>query len=385
MERRELRVPARQGLQVGGRAKRRAGLVREGAERLEPLARRQERVLGVVGPDEAEKLASTVEERHDQPVPVPGSWPEAVANRRVARVPRRVGDGDLAREEEAALDLVVGIEESPRLGRADREVERGIGQAPARSTARHEPAGTVGGGGDDLLEAECLLDPPRDRAEHRLDGLELGQPRRDLEQVDERRAVARGGRRRLCRLDRKPHVRGHRAEQLELVVAGHLARFRLVDGEDPEQRAVRSEHRGDQPVLRMPGVPTLRRNERREVDGSELAPVELAVRDEVDAAAPKALLEHRRPGREPRGRPEQELARVGAAVHGHHLEVVPARPVEVDDRRAKPEALAQDRGDSLEQRGCLVLLMLESEQLEQSAEMRKRRSVQCRRRAHSTR
>src|SRR3712207_6914548 len=49
----------------------RSGRVREQAQRLEPLPRREQPVVRVVDPDEPDRLAAAVEERDQQPVPVP--------------------------------------------------------------------------------------------------------------------------------------------------------------------------------------------------------------------------------------------------------------------------------------------------------------------------
>src|SRR4051812_11751517 len=67
---------------------------------------------------------------------------------------------------------------------------------------------------------------------------------------------------------------------------------------------------------------------------------------------------------------EQRLPRALAAVDGGHLEVVPCRPVEVDDDRAEAEGV-RDRGrQGVEQARQVLLVVDEALDVEQGTQLR---------------
>jgi hypothetical protein len=57
-------------------------------------------------------------------------------------------------------------------------------------------------------------------------------------------------------------------------------------------------------------------------------------------------------------------------VGGNHLEVVPGRPIKVDDDGPETEGVSKDLRDSSECDGGVILLTQKPEQLEQAAEVR---------------
>lgn len=181
-----------------------------------------------------------------------------------------------------------------------------------------------------------------------IDGLELGQPGGDLEQVHERGPVTSG--RGPSSVDRERDVRGHRREHLQLLLAGQGLRFAVVERENPEQRTVGASQRCEQDIAG-----------RRNVDEAELAPAELSVGDERDTAVLEPIVEQRRPRVERRCRVEQALPNLVASVGGHDLEGVAARPVEMDDDGAETETLGQDLRSPPEENVRLLLEALNPE------------------------
>ena len=144
-------------------------------------------------------------------------------------------------------------------------------------------------------------------------------------------------RRLLSRLDRERGVLRDRDEDVDLVAARLAAGDRLVDGEDPEQRAVGAAHRDEERVVRMPRVRVVadRQVGRERVEVAR--PVELAVGEEVGAALQEARVEQRVPVRDLPHLAEQRFARLVAAVDRRDDEVVPFAAVEVDHDRPERE------------------------------------------------
>ena len=139
---------------------RRRRLVREDAQRLQPLRRRDEPVLRVVRPDEAHLLAVPVVERHEQPVVVPGVRAAAVALRavldviRVDALARR-----LVRHEVAAGDFERRVEERPHRIERHRAQHGRVVRLPTGRRARAQQSGLhVDELDRHLLEAERGVD-----------------------------------------------------------------------------------------------------------------------------------------------------------------------------------------------------------------------------------
>ena len=100
----------------------------------------------------------------------------------------------------------------------------------------------------------------------------------------------------LCGLHGERRVLADGDEDVDLVAARAAARERLVDGEDAEQLAVRSAHRHEQRVVRMPRGRVVGDDEVRRVGrAADGVPVDLAGRDEVRAALQEARVEQRLP------------------------------------------------------------------------------------------
>ena len=176
----------------------------------------------------------------------------------------------------------------------------------------------------------------------------LVQVRRDREQRLERVAIRLRARRLLGRFDRERRVLADGDQYVELVAGRLAAGDRLVDREDPEQRAVRAAHRGEQRVVRMPRTRVVGDGDvGREGRLAVGLPVELAGGNEVHAALEIALVEQRLPVGHLADAAEQRLARLVAPVDGADDEIVPFAPVEIDDDRAEGERVRdrlRDRG-----------------------------------------
>ena len=228
------------------------------------------------------------------------------------------------------------------------------GNSAARSGVKPTPdSGTslpsVGEEGDHLVEAERLARPPADRVEDLLRRPALGQLRRYRQQVLDRGAVPAPELGRLGLLDRDGRVRDHRAQQLELDRRRAAAGLRLVDGHDPQQRAVAGAHRHHQRVVRLPRVGRVGDLELRRVDLHPLAgPVVLAGGDEVGALLEEALAQQPGPVLHAGGLAHQQLLRRLVAAHDDDLEVVPGGAVEVDDDRAVAQRAGDRAGDGFQ-------------------------------------
>jgi hypothetical protein len=185
-------------------------LVREDAERLQLLLRREETILRLVGPDQADHLAGGVAQRHDEPVPVPRARPLAVAVGGVRDLlPVDAALRLLAREQEAACDLEFRVEECRHVADARGRPHRLPVDPPPHRRARLQHARlAVDELGGDVFEAERIANAATDVAQDLVgDGLG-GEARGDLEQLLEREPVARGLRRLLRGLDRERGVVG---------------------------------------------------------------------------------------------------------------------------------------------------------------------------------
>ena len=160
---------------------------------------------------------------------------------------------------------------------------------------------------------------------------------------------------------REQVVDGRRAGARRPPPAGRArARARRAGTCRPAGRAARRRAAGRRPARRPTGCRASRRRSsaaartarprdasRRGPAGADLrdvgrqpvlAPVEVAVLDQVRAAALEALVQQRGPVVRRRGLAEQRVARLVAALDDHGVEVVPRRAVQVDDRRAEAEA-----------------------------------------------
>ena len=324
-------------------------LVGEHAQRLQRLVGGQQPVLRIVDPHHPVEPAGRVVQRHDDPVVVPGERPAPVGDRRVdaAEVGRAL-DRHVALHHDAAVAHVRGVEQLlERRDLHERELRGALGrEADARQ--RHELA-LLGQEGDHLVEAERLARPPADRVEHLLLGPALGQLGRHGQQVLDRGAVAAPELGRLRLLDRDGRVCDDRAQQLELDRRRAAAGLRLVDGHDPQQRAVAGPHRHHQRVVGMPGVGRVGDLELRRVDLHPLAgPVVLAGGDEVGALPEEALAQQPRPVLHAGGLAHQQLLRLLVAEHDDDLEVVPRRAVEVDHDRAVAQRAGDRAGDGFQ-------------------------------------
>jgi len=167
---------------------RRRGLVREEPQRLEALARREEPVLGLVGPDDANRGADAVDERDDEPVPVPRPRAAAVQLRAVDEdLGREAAPGLVVREQEAALDLELRVEERRDVGERHPRRERLVAERPADGGLRLEPARRRLDELDrHVLEAERVADALAHRLEDLVGVEPLREARRDAQQLLER-------------------------------------------------------------------------------------------------------------------------------------------------------------------------------------------------------
>jgi hypothetical protein len=212
--------------------------------------------------------------------------------------------------------------------------------------------GALGERDDHALEAEGVADAAADGEEHLLDRAAPGQPRRDAQQVLDRRAVAVGLGGLLGVLDGERGMAAHGAQDLELRIRGPAAVDRLVDRDDAEQAAGRGPQGHEEGVLGMPVLRGARPHGRRGDVGDEVpgVPLELVVRDEERAAALEARVEELLPARPAARRAEQDAARSFAAVDDRDLEVVPRGAVEVDDDGPESERHGDRPRDRLQQR-----------------------------------
>ena len=196
------------------------------------------------------------------------------------------------------------------------------------------------------MEAERLARPPADRVEHLLLRPALGQLGRHGQQVLDRGAVPApelGG---LRLLDRDGRVRDDRAQQLELDRRRAAAGLRLVDGHDPQQRAVAGAQRHHQRVVGVPGVG---RRRRPRAPACRPAPARRTSRTRRRGRsrrrAEEALAQQPRPVLHAGGLAHQQLLRLLVAEHDDDLEVVPRRAVEVDHDRAVAQRAGDRAGD----------------------------------------
>src|SRR6266567_8470581 len=136
---------------------RNAGLVREDAQGLELLARRQQPVLRLVRPQHPDDLALPVAQRDQQPVVVPRTRAYAVSLRGVDE--RVFGHPSLrlvVRQQEATLDLERRIEERLYVLEKDRAGYH-VGEIPADRRARlQQAAETVDERSRHVLKAERI-------------------------------------------------------------------------------------------------------------------------------------------------------------------------------------------------------------------------------------
>ena len=293
---------------------------------------------------------------------------------------RREQLGLLAGEQHASLALVLGAQQAG--DRRQRHVgERGdLVAAPADARPdRQAVVGPVGERDDDAPEAERVPDPAAHREQHLLDRAAPREPGGDAQQMLDGGAVAVGPRGRLGVLDSERRVVADRAQDLELGVGGPVAADRVVHGDDAEKPARRGAHGDEQRVLGMPvlaGVVLGGREApggRRHVgDGALRVPLELALGDEVGAAALEPRVEQRLPALPAARGAEEHAATLVAAVDDRDLEVVPRRPVEVDDDRAESERDRDDAGDRLEQGLEVAAAAHGARDLQQAAQTRER-------------
>ena len=355
-------------LEAGGGLERRGRLVGEQPERLHLLALGHEPVARVVRPDESLQRAVSILQRHDQPVSVPRVRPVAVQYGRVADV-RHPRPHDVERQEVTPLHLVLGVEERhQRRGRQSRR--RRSGRAPARRRAWREPAAVRLGELDrDTLETEGAADAVGHALEDVVHLRGLTQARRDLEEVLQRRGVARGRLVRFRVLDRERDVLRDSDQNIELVDVRPAERRRLVDGHHAEQRTGRRPQRHEQHVLGMPRVGIVgRRLDRRSERRARCAPVVRARGDHVCAAPEEALVEERPVVGMRAGKAAQRLARLFAAAHGRDAKVIPRGPVERDRHGLVTERVADRRCELVQPLGQAPTRACESSHLDQPPE-----------------
>ncbi len=227
-------------------------LVGERAEDLQAIRVGPEPVGGVVGPDVADAARTAVVEGHEQPVVLPGVRAAAVELRAVPG--RSIGQDPpclVVREQEAALDLELRLQQLFELVRSERDagvlvvLEPDGGGGAVTALAVQQLHG-------DLVETECVRDGTAHLREQRIGVACLVQASRHLEQALECVAAGLGASGLLRGLDCDRCVLGDGDEHVDLVSARLAARERLVDGENPEQSAVAAAHRHEERVVGMP-------------------------------------------------------------------------------------------------------------------------------------
>ena len=308
VQRRQLGVARVEGLEGDRRAERHRRLVRKGPQRLQPLAGRQHRVGGIVGPDEPAPRAVPLDQGNEQPVVRPGARAGAAALRRVRGAVADESPRDRVLDQVAALDLELRHEELVQVGIGEDEVEPGIVDLPARRSRRGEAARRGQGRrrpSRTRAPARCRGRPPRGRL----------RPTRARRVTPRRRAAARATRGHGRQHRRPERLRSLRSRAPRTRRARRAPR-RSGGGRTPARRPRRRRaafrpHLASAPSARPRGA---RRRDRSSAsssgmcDGSSV-PVDLAVRDQVRAAAQKSLHEVRLPGCRGSRRAEQHLAR----------------------------------------------------------------------------
>ena len=358
----------------GGRHRdRRGGLVGEHPQRLQAIGRGDEPVLGLVGPDDADQLARAVVQRDDEPVVVPGQRAGAVARRLVGGALDAEPRARLiAGQQEAALDLELGVEQAPQRPQVAALGGRDLLGRPPHHRARHRALrGVVDELDGDVVEAQRGADAGADLLEDRVDRHRLGQARGDAQQLLERGAVAGRLGRGEGVLDGLGGVGGQRGEDREVVVGRTQARDRLVDGHDPEHVPLAVAQRDEEGVLGMPGVGVVGHLDvGHEGDARVEGPVELVPGQQEAPVGLEVQVEERLPVAPRALATEQRVAALGRAVDGLDAEVVPGRAIERDDDGPVAHGLA-DRGGDRGQQGVEVLLAAhEPRDLEQTGEPR---------------
>ena len=229
-------------LQVRGGDDRRGGLVREDAQRLQLLARREQPVVRLVGPEEPDHVARRrrAAARAASAGPTRAGRARCAASVQDRRRARCARSRLVVRQQEAAFDLELRVEQRLDVVEEDAPASATLSSSQptaargsSRAGLRVDRAAT-----SDVLEAERVADADADA--RRISSALGSRSDRDetVEQLLEREPVARGLGRLLRRLHRERRVVGERDEDVELLVGRAQAAHRLVDGEDAEQVAV---------------------------------------------------------------------------------------------------------------------------------------------------
>src|SRR3954452_7019343 len=246
---------------------------------------------------------------------------------------------NLVRDEEAAGNLELGVEQRGDLQEREALGQQALGPGPPRCGSGHQRDRVVGEQVDaDFLEAECVRDPVAHGLQDRVRGERLRQPRGDVHQLLQGRAMPLADDRRLRSRERLRSVMGETDEQSELFVARPQARRRVAERKDPQQLIAWSVERHEDFVIRVPRL-------RMVVDLADgdvalagvVFPVELAVLDEERAVAEEAVVEELRPAFPAVGAAKQRALNFLVAVDGRDQEVVPLTAIEVEDDSAEAE------------------------------------------------
>ncbi len=341
-------------LELAGRHHRHRRLPGEERERLEPGARGQEQVLGLVGPDAPDDRAAGVAQRDVQAVAVPG--PRAAAAAVDAELGVRLGaarDGLLVGQQVAAAELEGGVEQEQDLLGRHLPARLRAARPADRRARREQPARGVDELDDDLLEAERLADAAAHGLHDGFDGRLLGELRRDGEQLLERGAMAArlGGA--VGLLEGEGGVTADGDEEVELHAGRAPAGDGLTERDDREDVAVRVAAGDEQLVTRTPAVVLVaqvrRRPDEARADGG-VVPVDRALGDEVRPALVEALVEDEVDPGGRVGRAEQRLAHLVRAEDDGGLVVVKLRAVDVDDDAGEADRVREDARDRVEHR-----------------------------------
>ena len=350
-------------------------LVGEQPQRLEACAGGQQPIARVIHPDQAERAALRLGQRHEQPVARPRVRAAAVQLRaEVDRVAPEALLGHLGRNEVTAGHLELVREQ--RRKRLERDaVVHGIRlHVPAGGGVRGERSPARGRQLDhDLVEPERVADAVADGLEDLVRVLRLGQPRGDLEDALEHALVLDVVCGALCDPKRKRRVVRDRHECVELLVRGAAPGFGLVDRDHADQNALRVAQWHEQRVLGPPGIRILALLDTGHVAvHAEAFPVEFASRDEVRAAALEALVEQRHPGRTRRAPAHELRDRILRPDGGGGEHVVEGRAVHVHHHGAIAEQLGDRAADVLEHVREVVLVADVRGALEHVAQARDR-------------
>jgi hypothetical protein len=138
------------------------GVVGEHAQDAQLLLRRQEPILGIVRPDEADRLAVLGAQRRDEPVAVPRPRPAAVHARLIVRLCVAALHGIGERQQVTAFDLEPLVGEAVEVRARELRAQGRFARRPAGERGGRESAAVVEED-PDAVEAERARDALRDR------------------------------------------------------------------------------------------------------------------------------------------------------------------------------------------------------------------------------